>query len=177
MKTKNSKFLSYVLRHNPAAIGIELDRSGWVAIDDLLAACARHGRQIAREQLSRIVAESDKQRFAISPDGLRIRASQGHSIEIELGYEPVAPPEILYHGTADRNLAMIKLEGLRKQRRHHVHLSAEKETALKVGRRFGHPAVLEIRSGEMHRAGYKFYLASNGVWLTDHVPPGFIRFP
>jgi putative RNA 2'-phosphotransferase len=165
------------LRHRPDEIGIALDEQGWVAIDELLVACAAHGRPIAREELEAVVATSDKRRFAVSDDGLRIRASQGHSVEVDLGYAPAEPPERLYHGTATRNLASIRAEGLNKGSRHHVHLSSDDATARSVGARYGKPIVLTIRAGEMARDGFPFYLSANGVWLTDHVPVRYVDEP
>jgi putative RNA 2'-phosphotransferase len=177
MSTKLSKFLSLVLRHEPARIGIALDSAGWTDVDALLAAAAAHGVAITRDELVQIVATSDKQRFALSPDGARIRANQGHSVEVELELAPATPPALLYHGTVDRFLASIKDQGLLKGERHHVHLSADTATADKVGGRRGKPVVLTVRAADMAGAGYPFFVSQNGVWLTDHVPPTFIRFP
>ncbi len=173
-QTHVSKFLSYVLRHRPDEIGIELDPQGWVSIDRLLGACAEHGEAFSREELDYVVEHNNKRRFAVSEDGLRIRASQGHSTEVDLGYEPAEPPEVLYHGTADRNLEPIRRDGLVKGRRHHVHLSSEEATARSVGQRHGRPVVLRVRAGEMARAGIAFYVSANGVWLTETVPPAYI---
>ena len=170
-----SKFLSLVLRHRPDVIGITLDAGGWVPVEDLLAACAQHGRAISREQLNVVVRTNDKQRFAFSADGSRIRANQGHSLPIDLGLVSVEPPELLYHGTVPRFLESIRQEGLTKGNRHHVHLSPDVETATKVGQRRGRPVVLVIEAGRMFRDGHKFYQSENGVWLTDAVPPGYIR--
>jgi putative RNA 2'-phosphotransferase len=170
----NSKFLSLVLRHQPETIGVSLDPNGWIDVEVLLGAMAQHGRTLSREDLERLVRESDKQRFALSEDGKRIRANQGHSVEVDLALAPQTPPEILYHGTVDRFLDSILSTGLRKGERHHVHLSANLETAEKVGQRRGQPVILEIRSGDMHRAGVPFFLSDNGVWLVDHVPTEFI---
>src|ERR1044071_1581552 len=127
---KVSKFLSLVLRHQPDFIGLKLDEAGWVEVAGLLAACAAHGFPITRLLLEEVVQTNDKKRFAFSEDGLKIRASQGHSVEVELAYLPLAPPEILYHGTATRFLDSIKERGLLKGQRHHVHLSADRETAI-----------------------------------------------
>lgn len=170
-----SRYLSYVLRHRPDAIGLSLDAAGWVEVDTLLAACAAHGRPLTRDELEQVVALDDKQRYAFSDDGLRIRASQGHSVAVELGYEPRVPPEILYHGTTERFLEAIRREGLRRGERHHVHLSADQETARTVGARRGVPVVLRVRAGEMARQGATFYLSANGVWLTEVVAAGFIE--
>jgi putative RNA 2'-phosphotransferase len=172
-----SKFLSLVLRHDPARIGIVLDDAGWTDVAALLAASAAHGVAITRAQLADIVASSDKQRFALSPDGTRIRANQGHSVDVDLGHEPATPPEVLYHGTADRFLDSIRAQGLVKGSRHHVHLSERLETAEAVGRRHGRLVVLHVRSGDMHRAAIPFYRTPNGVWLTDCVPTEYLIFP
>ncbi len=175
--TSISKFMSLVLRHRPEVIGIELDEQGWVAIDRLLAACAAHGRALSRADLNDVVMHNNKQRFAISADGQRIRASQGHSVAINLGYEPAEPPEMLYHGTAVQNLPSIRREGLLKGKRHHVHLSADEVTATAVGQRHGKPVVLTVKAGEMARAGFLFFLSANGVWLTETVPYLYIDEP
>jgi putative RNA 2'-phosphotransferase len=172
-----SKFVSKVLRHAPESVGLRLDEAGWVDVDDLLAAAARAGVPLDRPTLERVVAENDKQRFALSADGLRIRASQGHSVAVELGLTPVEPPPLLFHGTADRNLDSIRVQGLIPGRRTHVHLSADEATAVNVGRRHGRPVVLHVQAGEMHRAGHAFFRSDNGVWLTAAVPSEHIRFP
>jgi len=174
---RTSKFLSLILRHEPEQVGLQLDEAGWVAVDELLQAVNRHGISLAREQLDHIVATSEKKRFAFSDDGLRIRANQGHSVEVELGYAPATPPDLLYHGTPEKFVATIRREGLLKMQRHHVHLSADKATTLKVGARRGRPVLLTIRAGDMHPAGHVFYRSANNVWLVDHVPPEFILFP
>lgn len=170
-KVRLSKFLSLVLRHDPGAIGIELDANGWTSVDELITKAGAKGQHFDMEELRAIVSESDKQRFAISADGTRIRANQGHSVEVQLGYEPSEPPTQLFHGTAAHNLEVILVKGAR----HHVHLSADKATALKVGQRQGKPAILRVDSGSMHRSGIVFYRSENGVWLTDHVPPAFLQ--
>ena len=172
-----SKFLSYVLRHRPASIGLELDDEGWAGIDALLAGAAKAGRPMTRDDLLEVVATNEKKRFAISADGARIRASQGHSVRVDLGYEPVEPPEILYHGTAPQFLDAIRRGGLKRIKRHHVHLSPDRETATAVGQRRGKPVILEVRAGDMARAGHLFYVSDNDVWLTDEVPPTYLTFP
>ena len=172
-----SKFLSLVLRHEPERIGVTLDANGWVAVDELLAAAARAGNPITRERLDEVVATNDKKRFAFSPDGSLIRASQGHSVEVDLGLTPAVPPELLFHGTATRFIDSIRAEGLRSQSRQHVHLSPDEETAVKVGQRHGKPVVLFVKAGAMHRDGHVFYRSENGVWLTAAVPPGYLEIP
>jgi putative RNA 2'-phosphotransferase len=170
-----SKFLSLVLRHKPEEIGLTLDNGGWASVSDLLRACDAHGFSISLEELKAVVANNDKKRFSFSEDATLIRANQGHSIDIELGYRPTEPPATLYHGTAERFLNSIMERGLNKGKRRHVHLSKDVATALKVGQRHGKPAALRISSGQMHQEGHEFYLSENGIWLTDHVPPRFIE--
>lgn len=173
---RTSKFLSLVLRHDPARLGIELDDAGWTDVAALLAACAAHGVTITRDELAHVVGTSDKQRFALSADGTRIRANQGHSVEVELGLPPVLPPATLYHGTVQAALPGIRAQGLVKGARHDVHLSADLETATRVGGRRGEPVILTIRAGAMAEAGHVFHRSGNGVWLTDHVPVEYIVF-
>lgn len=172
-----SKHLSYVLRHAPEAIGIALDEAGWVPVDQLLAALAQAGKPLDREDLLQIVAESDKQRFALDDRGERIRARQGHSIDVELGYAERVPPQLLYHGTATRFLTAIRVQGLKRGERHHVHLSADAQTARSVGQRHGKPIVLEVEALRLHRSGMVFYRSDNGVWLVEAVAPDYLRFP
>lgn len=175
--THLSKFLSYVLRHAPESIGVALDAQGWVAIDTLLEQSRLHGRELSRPLLEEVVARNAKRRFAISEDGLRIRASQGHSVSVELEYPAVPPPELLFHGTVEKFLPAIRVEGLRKMDRHHVHLSQELATAQAVGARRGKAVILTVEAGKMHREGARFHLSANGVWLTDAVAPRHLRFP
>jgi putative RNA 2'-phosphotransferase len=172
-----SKFLSLVLRHQPEKIGITLDPAGWVGVRELLDALGRHGRSMSEVELRQVVETSDKKRFAFSEDGLRIRASQGHSVGVELGYEPATPPDVLYHGTVARFVESIRTGGLLKGQRHHVHLSRDVETAEKVGGRRGEAVVLTVDAGAMVRDGLVFYVSANGVWLTEHVPARYIGFP
>jgi putative RNA 2'-phosphotransferase len=170
-----SKFMSLVLRHQPDIIGLTLDANGWAEIDDLIRLSqAQH--PLDRALIEYVVATNNKQRFAISDDGQRIRARQGHSIDVDLGFAPRVPSDWLFHGTATRFLDSIRREGLSKQRRQHVHLSADADTAKAVGSRHGAPVVLRIRAGAMAAAGYAFYRSDNGVWLTDAVPVDFIVF-
>ncbi len=175
--THISKFLSLVLRHQPQQIGITLDAAGWVPVSELLDAMLAHRFALTREELEEVVATSEKKRFAFSDDGLRIRASQGHSVEVELGYQPATPPALLFHGTVDRFLDSIRRAGLLKGKRHHVHLSDERDTAEKVGQRRGRPIVLTVRAADMVQDGLAFFKSANGVWLTDHVPVQYIEFP
>ncbi len=172
-----SKFLSLVLRHYPQRIGLALDRGGWANVAELLAKANAANVPLTLDLLQQVVAENDKQRFAFSPDGTRIRASQGHSIPVDLGLMPLTPPDILYHGTATKYVASIRQQGLRPRQRQYVHLSGDVETAVMVGQRHGMPIVLTIQAGQMHRDGHIFYQSANGVWLTDCVPPDFIQFP
>lgn len=175
--TQLSKFLSFVLRHDPASIGLELDGAGWADVDDLICRCRAEGKPLDRSTLEHVVATSEKKRFAFNEDGTRIRASQGHSVEVDLGYAPAVPPAVLFHGTVAASVDAIRSSGLQKMARHHVHLSVDVATAKNVGGRRGAPLILEIRALKMHEAGIPFFLSANGVWLTDSVPPAYIVFP
>lgn len=174
---RTSKFLSLVLRHQPELAGIVLDDAGWTDVDQLLAGCARHGVRLTRTELAALVAGSDKQRFALSPDGARIRANQGHSVDVELGLPDATPPARLYHGTYPDALPGIRAQGLLKGQRHAVHLTADPTTASKVGMRRGAPVILTVRADELVAAGHRFQVSANGVWLTEHVPPAFLDLP
>lgn len=171
-----SKFLSLILRHEPQRIGVTLDPNGWISVEELLVALKKYGKSVQLAELLQVVAENDKQRFAFSPDGLRIRANQGHSVEVALEYEPSVPPAVLYHGTVRKFLTAIRAQGLLKGSRHHVHLSTRREVALQVGQRRGQPVILTIRAEAMVAAGHTFFRTPNGVWLVDHVPPQFLIF-
>ncbi|WP_371677597.1 RNA 2'-phosphotransferase [Streptomyces sp. NBC_01276] len=171
---KVSKYVSKHLRHQPDRIGLVLDTQGWVEIDDLLRAAAAHGFRFTRAELDHVVASNDKQRFAV--DGTRVRASQGHTVAVDLGLPEAEPPSHLYHGTVAAALDAIRAEGLRPMARHHVHLSPDRETATRVGARRGRPVVLTVDAGAMRAAGHVFRISANGVWLADAVPPEFLRF-
>ena len=170
-----SRFLSFVLRHQPQAIGIVLDREGWTDIAALVAAATKDGRRLDRALIDEVVRTNDKGRFAVSGDGSRIRAVQGHSSAmVQLSHRALAPPPVLYHGTASRFVASILRQGLRPGSRHHVHLSEEHATAATVGARYGMPVVLRVDAAAMAADGFIFFLADNGVWLTDAVPPRYL---
>lgn len=172
---ETSKFLSYVLRHEPHAIGLVLDSEGWAEIDALIDGATHHGTALTHGLIEQVVATSDKKRFAISNDGLRIRAVQGHSTDsVAIKHTEKVPPEFLYHGTATRFLESIRKEGLKAGERHYVHLSADVQTAIAVGQRYGKPVVLKIEALRMHQQGFKFFQAENGVWLTPSVPSAFL---
>ncbi len=171
---QQSKFLSLVLRHAPEKAGLTLDSQGWVAVDDLLAGCAKAGQKIDWATLEQIVVTSDKKRFTLSDDKTRIRAAQGHSVDIALGLSPADPPATLFRGTAQKSVAAIMNEGLKPGRRQQVHLSLDVSTATKVGMRHGKPVVLQVDARTMSQAGFAFFQADNGVWLTDRVPPQYL---
>lgn len=173
-----SKFLSLVLRHRPEVVGMSLDEEGWLDINELLAKSTQHGKPLSLELLHEVVASSDKKRFALSDDGLRIRASQGHSVSgVDLKLEASTPPDTLYHGTVAAFIPSIQEHGLLKRSRNHVHLSANAATATQVGARRGKPIILRIAAGTMHQDGHAFYLSANGVWLAGAVPARYLTFP
>jgi putative RNA 2'-phosphotransferase len=169
------KFLSLVLRHKPETIGITLGPQGWVNVNKLLEGCRKRNLTLDRDTLIRVVEADDKQRFQISPDGLKVRACQGHTIAVDLELSPAVPPVKLFHGTTERFLPSILKRGLVKGRRLYVHLTPDTETARKVGSRRGPVSILEVRTKEMHQNGFRFYQAVNGVWLTERVPAQYLR--
>lgn len=171
-----SKFLSFVLRHSPETIGLKLDENGWADVEELISKCYQDENSLNAALLEYVVENNDKKRFTFNEDKTKIRASQGHSISVELNLNETEPSEYLYHGTVAKFLENIRKEGLQKMSRQHVHLSKDKETAVKVGSRRGVPQILTIRSGAMHNDGFKFYLSENDVWLTDEVPVKYIEF-
>lgn len=172
--TSLSRFISLVLRHKPEAIGITLDEHGWADVNELIAGVNRT-QPLDMETLEEIVRTDEKQRYSFSGDKTLIRANQGHSIPVDVELPQSEPPELLYHGTAERFTAAIEAEGLRPMSRLYVHLSKDAETARKVGSRHGKPVIYEVLAGEMSRRGFEFWLSVNGVWLTRAVPPEFLR--
>ncbi|MDF2191052.1 RNA 2'-phosphotransferase [Paraflavitalea sp. CAU 1676] len=172
---RTSKFLSLVLRHRPEAIGLTLQEGGWAFVDELISKINLHGTTLDRSLLQVIVDTNDKKRFAFNDDGTMIRANQGHSVEVDLQLPVAVAPDILYHGTAAHSLAIVLKEGLKRRQRHHVHLTADPQTAVAVGGRHGKPVLLHIDARAMQAAGYVFYVSANGVWLADEVPAAYIK--
>ncbi|HEX8500565.1 MAG TPA: RNA 2'-phosphotransferase [Pyrinomonadaceae bacterium] len=170
-----SKFLSRHLRHDPRGLGLELAPGGWVGVDELLEACARRGLPVSRAELDEVVSRNDKQRFSFDETGRRIRANQGHSVEVDLQLERREPPTVLYHGTGERAVESILSGGLLRMSRHHVHLSPDAETARRVGARRGRPVVFAVDAARMAASGHEFYVSANGVWLTERVPAEYLR--
>ena len=170
-----SKFLCLVLRHQPETIAITLDQNGWTDVNDLIEKANNYGIKFDRETLNHIVATNPKKRFAFNDTLDKIRASQGHSVEIELGYTNQKPPEILFHGTAEKFVQSILDTGLEKGNRQQVHLSADFETAIKVGQRHGKPFVFKVLAEKMYNDNFEFFISDNGVWLTDNVPTKYLK--
>ena len=176
--TRISKFISLVLRHKPEVVGARLDEHGWMGTEDLMRGIQKHKKawkKFNHSDLKEVVKQDSKQRYILSDGGDRIRANQGHSLDINLQMDKVKPPSVLYHGTAKRNLKSIREEGLLRMNRQYVHLTTSKETAETVGKRYGEPALLEIDSDKMHKDGIAFYLSKNGVWLTNEVNVMYIK--
>ena len=169
-----SRRLSYVLRHAPDSVGVAMDEAGWVRVDDLLQGLRHHRLALTREELAEIVSTSDKQRFSFDAAGERIRANQGHSIPVDLELTARPPPPVLFHGTVASALPAIRSQGLTPRGRHHVHLSADVDTARAVGGRRGRPVILRVDAAAMADEGAVFYCSANGVWLVDAVPPRFL---
>jgi putative RNA 2'-phosphotransferase len=172
--THISKFLSLVLRHQPETIGIRLDKNGWTDVTELIEKAGKCGIMFNRDILNHIVDTNSKKRFAFNDTFDKIRASQGHSVEIELGYTNQKPPQILFHGTGEKSVQSILQTGLEKRNRHHVHLCSDFETAIKVGQRHGKPFVFKVLAEQMHKDNFEFFISENGVWLTDNVPPKYL---
>lgn len=174
-KVQKSKFISLLLRHKPEVINLTLDNNGWANVDELLDKLNKSGYDMDFNELKEIVVTNDKQRFTFNEDETKIRANQGHSINVDLELKEEVPPDVLYHGTATRFLNSILEKGLLKQSRNHVHLSSSIDTALNVGKRYGTPVILIIDAKRMYRDGKKFYLSKNSVWLVDYVAPEYIK--
>lgn len=172
---KIAKLLCFVLRHKPESIGLSLDKHGWAVVDDLVRLTPKYNLTVDR--LHEIANDDDKMRFAFSDDNTRIRANQGHSIDIEPDFEEATPPDLLYHGTAERFLKSILSEGVSKQKRHHVHLSENMRTASEVGKRYGKPVILFVDAKAMLDDGYTFFRTLNNVWLVEHIPPRYLITP
>ncbi|WP_055667921.1 RNA 2'-phosphotransferase [Desnuesiella massiliensis] len=170
-----SKFMSLVLRHKPEEIGLKFDKYGYICTSDLINGMNEKGYKVTIADIQRIVIEDDKQRYSFNTDETKIKANQGHSVEVNLKLEAVKPPNELYHGTSTRFSDSIYKHGIIKQSRQYVHLSADIDTALKVGKRHGEPVIFVIDSQQMHKDGYKFYLSENKVWLIDYVPTKYFR--
>ena len=170
-----SKYLSLHLRHQPEHLGLDLEEGGWIDVATLLAACARDGFPVTRAELEEVVVRNDKQRFSFDELGTRLRANHGHSVEVDLELEPATPPPLLYHGTPERSLASILRTGIAKMKRQHVHLSTTLDEARKVGARRGQPVLVAVDAAAMHKDGLVFFQSASGIWLTDHVPPKYLR--
>jgi len=169
-----SKFLSWALRHKPHEIGLTLDENGWADVNELIEKSQSVNVQLSFDILKHIVDTNSKKRFSFNEEQNKIRANQGHSIEIDLALAPKEPPEFLYHGTAERFADPILQKGIIKQDRHHVHLSTDIKTAIAVGQRHGKPVVFEIKASQMYKDGHEFFISDNGVWLTDSVPAKYL---
>ena len=172
-----SKFLSYVLRHHPESIGVEMDGHGWVKVPELIEKVKKDGHSIDLKTIRKIIDRPGKQRFILSDDDNFIRAGYGHSVDVDLQLHPQKPPDLLYHGTAQQNLDSILENGIHSASRNFVHLSAAGEEALNVGSRHGKPVILTIRATEMHNEGHTFYQSDSeaGIWLVTFVPAGFVE--
>lgn len=171
--TNMGKLISLILRHKPDVVGITLDEHGWANVDELIKGVNKK-HKLTMEMLENIVATDEKQRYSFNEDKTKIRANQGHSINIDVELEEVEPPEILWHGTGEKYVESIRETGLVPKSRLYVHLSDKYTTAVQVGKRHGNPVVFCVKSGQMYTDGYKFYKSKNGVWLTKSVPVEYL---
>ncbi len=172
--TETSKYISLILRHKPDVIGITLDEHGWADVDQLIEGVNKT-HPLTRQMLAEIVRTDEKQRYSFNEDQTKIRANQGHSIPVDVELAEEIPPAVLYHGTGEKYVSSIDCQGLLAKSRLYVHLSKDIPTALKVGRRHGRPVIYQIDCRQMVKDGYKFYLSANGIWLTAHVPPAYLK--
>lgn len=168
-QSDTSKYIALILRHKPETIGIKLDEHGWADVSELIAGVSKT-HPLDMELLEKIVSEDEKQRYSFNEEKTLIRANQGHSVPVDVELAETEPPEVLYHGTGEKYVSSIDAQGLIAKSRLYVHLSKDVEIALNVGQRHGKPVIYEVKSGEMNRDGFKFYLSVNGVWLTKVVP-------
>lgn len=172
--TRTSKFISLILRHKPGAI--KLDPHGWADVSELIEGINRTGEySLDMPKLEEIVRADEKQRYSFNEDKTKIRANQGHSINVDVELKEAVPPDLLYHGTGEKSVQAINAEGLKHMRRLYVHLSKDYDTAIKVGSRHGRPFVYKVHTGDMYKDGYVFYLSENGVWLTKSVPAKYLK--
>ena len=171
---ETSKYMSLILRHKPETIGISLDEHGWANVDKLIAGISKT-HEINMDILEEIVSSDEKQRYSFNDDKTKIRANQGHSIQVDVELEEKEPPMILWHGTGEKFVASIDEQGLIPKSRLYVHLSQDEETAFKVGTRHGKPVLYMVKAADMFKNGYKFYLSKNGVWLTKEVPVKYLE--
>lgn len=174
MKNDIGKYIALILRHKPEVIGIAIDEHGWANVDELITGISKQYCDFNMSQLEKIVASDDKQRYSFNETKTLIRANQGHSIFVDVELEKKCPPEVLYHGTATKYETSIDESGLVSKSRLYVHLSADIDTAITVGKRHGEPVIYEILAENMQNAGYDFFLSANGVWLTKCVPKEFL---
>ena len=173
---KLGRFISLILRHSPETIGIKLDENGWADVEELITLMNKNRRKIDIDTLKEIVETNNKKRYEFSDDFKKIRACQGHSINVDVELEQAVPPEFLYHGTAVQNIESIKKDGIKKASRQHVHLSSDYNTAYNVGKRHGKPYIIKVSSGKMVKDGKKFYISKNEVWLSDDIEPEYLVF-
>ena len=179
-RSSKSKLLTFILRHHSDKFNLKLDKEGWIDINTLLNAINSSNNNkignITMEQVLEIVRLCDKQRFQLSEDRSKIRACQGHSLaEVELKFTKKRPPVLLFHGTVDKIVNVIMEQGINKMARHHVHLSNDLTTAIEVGKRRGAPILFLVDSKQMYADGAEFFISENNVWLTENVPPQYIK--
>lgn len=169
-----SKYISLILRHKPETIGIVLDEHGWANVEELIKGVSKT-HPLTMEELEEIVRSDEKQRYSFNEDKTLIRANQGHSVDVDVELEEVDPPEYLYHGTGEKYVSSIDMQGLIPKSRLYVHLSGDIGTAVKVGSRHGKPVVYRVLAEQMAEAGFVFYKSVNGVWLTKSVPKEYLK--
>lgn len=165
-----SKALSRALRHDPAMVGESFGENGTIPVESVLK-----GLHMTMKDLQHIVANDSKGRYSFEENGTLIRAVQGHSAKVKINFEKVTPPDVLYHGTAQKFLKPIMEQGLKSMKRQYVHLSGSTETAMGVASRRDNPVLLEVDAKSMAESGVEFFLSKNGVWLVAEVTPEHLK--
>lgn len=175
-KTKLSKTISYILRHNPQSFNLKLDVDGSVKTDELLSALKNKFQGITKDDLIKLVKNDSKGRFSFLNNRKRIRANYGHSIEgINPDYKAIKPPEFLYHGTTPKVKDKITKNGLKPMGRNYVHLSVGIKEAKKVAyRRTDHPVIIKIKALEAYKDEQNFYKTAENIYLTNKVSPKYL---
>lgn len=173
---KISRYISLLLRHKPELAGITLDMHGWADVNEIITAVCNHYQQpFSMIELEAIVANDNKCRYTFNEEKTLIRANQGHSVDVDVELKKAVPPDILWHGTADKFVKSIDEQGLAPQNRLYVHLSSDVETALSVGKRHGVPVIYMVDCASMLADGHEFFISRNKVWLTKSVPAKYLN--
>lgn len=172
LKVKVSKYMSYLLRHNPE--DLEMDEEGFVKIS-LLLHKLREKYSITENFVHSVVNDPEgKKRFEIVDN--KIRAVYGHSLKVKINYPEDKTTQVFYHGTTPAYAEKILKEGLKPMKRQWVHLSTTIENAKETAKRkTSTPIILEIDAEKSRKNGIKFYKATDKIYLARYIPPNHIK--